>query len=161
MSLFSTPEAHAANSPSTWTVTKAADRVWNVSTADGVVLDSTTTKKAAEALKTSGHLVRMYEQEGAWYAGKTPAGWKTWEQVKFERARNAAWQAERRAAARAAEQTPAEQAAVQDTDEQMERVAALLAQAEADGVQVRIEDGAVVSIDHGDHVEYPTVLVEA
>lgn len=90
MSLFSTPEEHAANAPSTWNVVKLSERSWALQTATTVELDHFTTKTAAEAAKVEGHWTRAYAAEGRWYAGATPAGWKSWEVCKAEQERNAA-----------------------------------------------------------------------
>lgn len=91
MALFTTPEAHAANPPETWEVSKAAERLWYLAPADAAgVLDSFTTKTAAEAAKVSGWLVDLYEKEGRWYAGETVAGWRPYAEVAEEHARIAA-----------------------------------------------------------------------
>jgi hypothetical protein len=67
---------HAANPPSTWLVVKAAPRLWNLTTKDGGVIESRTTKKDAESLTQSGWLVSLYEKEGRWFAGESIPGWK-------------------------------------------------------------------------------------
>lgn len=87
MALFLTPEDHAANPPSTWTVTKACDRIWHLDTSDGEPLDSFTTKTAAEAAKVEGFLVRLYDQEGRWMAGETPPGRRSYAECLAERQR--------------------------------------------------------------------------
>lgn len=77
MALFLTPEEHAANGPETWTVRKAADRIWQLRTTDGAVLDTFKTKREAEINRTMGHLVRLYQLEGRWMAGEQAyVGWK-------------------------------------------------------------------------------------
>lgn len=93
MALFTTPEAHAANPPESWEVSKAADRVWRLAPADapaGAALDTFTTKAKAEAAKVSGWLVDLYEKEGRWYAGETVTGWRPYADVAAEHARLAA-----------------------------------------------------------------------
>ena len=87
MAVYTTPEDNAANPPETWTVVKAAERVWNLIDQNGTVLDSKTTKRDAEALKTSGFIFKLYHQEAAWYAGVTPPGHRTWADCKAERER--------------------------------------------------------------------------
>lgn len=79
--LFS-PDEHAANGPETWQVVKAGERVWHLRTRDGATLEyNIPTKREAEALKTDGHLVRLYEQERRWYAGEHVAGWRPYSKV--------------------------------------------------------------------------------
>jgi hypothetical protein len=76
VSLFNGPQEHAANPPSTWEVHKAAPRLWQLRTRDGGVLHTTTTKRAAEDLRTSGFYASQYAKEGRWYAGESVPGWK-------------------------------------------------------------------------------------
>lgn len=76
MALFLTPEEHAANPPSSWTVHKAADRIWQLRTTDGSVLDTFPRKRDAELNRTMGHLARLYDREGAWMRGEQVCGWK-------------------------------------------------------------------------------------
>jgi hypothetical protein len=76
MALNLTPAEHAANPPATWTVRKVADRRWALCDKDGGIIETRTTKAAAEALKTTGPVVELYVAEGRWFAGDTPAGWK-------------------------------------------------------------------------------------
>jgi hypothetical protein len=75
MALFNTPEKHAANPPATWQVVKVVERRWDLK-ADGGVIDSFTTKREAEEHKTTGRWVRLYEDEGRWYAGESVRGWR-------------------------------------------------------------------------------------
>lgn len=99
MSLFSGPEEHAANPPSTWKVVKArTTRLWHVQTANGATIESATTKREAEERTRTGSYVKLYDDTTRWYAGESVRGWKPWTQVKAERERNERWQAERRAA---------------------------------------------------------------
>ena len=73
--LFSKDE-HSANAPETWVAVKLG-RTWQLRTQDGGVLEyRIPTKRQAEALKHSGHLVHLYEQERRWYAGEQVAGWR-------------------------------------------------------------------------------------
>jgi hypothetical protein len=90
MALFATPEDHAANPPGTWQVVKDWERVWHLNTAAGVTLGSFKTKRDAEEHKRTGFYVDLYAKEGRWYAGKTPAGYRSWAEVKAERERTAA-----------------------------------------------------------------------
>jgi hypothetical protein len=85
MSLFTTPEENTANPPSTWVVAKAAPGRWNLCVADGGVLESFTTKKAAEAATTEGFMFKMWTEEAAWYAGVTPTGRRSWVECLAER----------------------------------------------------------------------------
>lgn len=78
--LFS-PEEHPANPPESWTVTKVAERAWQLRTAAGDVLEQVPTRHEAEALKTSGHLVRLYRDEARWMAGETVANWRPFADV--------------------------------------------------------------------------------
>lgn len=68
------PEDHAANGPETWLVVKATDRIWHLRTKDGGVLQSCSTKREAEALRTSGFYVNLYERERRWYGGELIPG---------------------------------------------------------------------------------------
>ena len=76
MSMFANPEEHAANPPQSWQVAKAADRCWQLTTKDGAVLHSYTTRHAAEAARVSGPYVTFYDRETRWYAGHPVPGWK-------------------------------------------------------------------------------------
>ena len=76
MAMYLTPEDHAANPPSSWTVSKASPTRWQLLDNRGSVLDSFPTKKAAEAAKLSGLVFNLYEREGRWFKGHTPTGWK-------------------------------------------------------------------------------------
>ncbi len=97
MSMFANPTEHAANPPSTWVVKKAGEKLWHLCSKDGVVIDRATTKKAAEAMKTSGFNATLYEKETRWYAGATVDGWKPYADVVAENTRHAAWNAARAA----------------------------------------------------------------
>ncbi len=88
MSLFADPVEHAANPPASWQAVKVADHNWQLRTAAGGVIGyGYRTRAAAEADKTSGSWVLMYEKEGRWYAGDTPPGMKPYAQVLAERER--------------------------------------------------------------------------
>lgn len=106
MSMFQSPEEHAANPPETWQVVKKAERSWDLQLPDGSVLGTYQTKKAATADKDSGHWVTQYEKDGRWYAGITPPGWKSWAEVKAEnegrKARQVVWKLTRGALERIA-----------------------------------------------------------
>lgn len=107
MTYYASPELLAANPPETWTVTKRADRMWglHIDTSYEHPAERFRTKREALAERDdpNSYTRRMVEQERLWYAGVTPAGWKTYEQCKAERERNERYQAER-AAQRAAAQ---------------------------------------------------------
>ena len=93
--MFPTPAAHAANPPSTWAVTKVREKLWHLTTKDGAVIVSATTKKDAEAMKTGGFHALLYANETRWYAGETIPGWKPYSVVVAENERLAAWRASR------------------------------------------------------------------
>lgn len=76
MSVFPTPEAHAANPPESWTVTRISDRVWYLCAADGVMLDRFKSRDAAVEAKTSGWLFHLYHKEARWYAGENIPNWR-------------------------------------------------------------------------------------
>ena len=97
MSLFVTPAESAANPPSSWLVVKVADRRFNLTTADGGVLNGFSRKRDAEEAKVSGFFVDMYEKEVRWYAGETTSGMKSWAECLAERERTAAWLAAKEA----------------------------------------------------------------
>ena len=102
MSYYPDPETLAANPTETWRVVKRVERLWHllIDASHEYPAETFTTKRAAEAERDSpqSRLRRAVEQERLWYAGVTPAGWKTYEQCKAERARLAKWNAERKAA---------------------------------------------------------------
>lgn len=99
MSLFSSPEEHAVNSPDTWLVVKGGVRdSWHLTTTAGVVLEMKTTRRAAEAAREGGFCARLYDVERRWYAGDQVANYRPWAEVKAEQERNAARQAVRLAA---------------------------------------------------------------
>ena len=76
MALFTNPNDHALNPPSTWEVRKVADRVWALTDAYGEVLDRFKTRREAEEAKVSGFLVKLYNDEGRCFAGLPVNGWK-------------------------------------------------------------------------------------
>lgn len=83
MSLFASPEEHAANPPSTWVVKKAAPRLWHLCTKEGIVLSyGHATKKEADSLMTSGFYVNLYNDETRWYAGESVRNWIPYSQLK-------------------------------------------------------------------------------
>lgn len=73
MALHLTPEEHDANPPSSWTARKNGNR-WQLVDKSGGVLDTFDTKTKAEAAKSSGFLFDLYQKEGRWFRGETPAG---------------------------------------------------------------------------------------
>lgn len=78
MALHRTPAEHDANPPSTWTVVRidcASSARWGLTTADGMLLDSFSTRKAAEAAKVDGSTASLYEKEGRWFAGEHVHPW--------------------------------------------------------------------------------------
>ena len=86
MSLFSGPSEHAANPPETWKVRHAGERLWQIVTASGDVLNSYVAKDRAEQDLAAGWLVEQYAADGRWYAGETPDGATPWERVRAEKA---------------------------------------------------------------------------
>lgn len=96
MSLFTSPEEHAANGPETWVVVKSV-RHWRLETADGGVLETFPTKKAAEAGRVEGRIADLYDRESRWYAGEEIPSWKPWTQILAERERHEAWLASKAA----------------------------------------------------------------
>jgi len=81
MALHLTPEEHDADPPSGWTVRKIADRRWQLLARNGAVLDTFLTKKEAERGKTCGFVFNLYQKEGRWFKGETPAGWRPYAAV--------------------------------------------------------------------------------
>lgn len=91
MSLFASPEEHAANPPSTWQVFRVADRSWQLRTLGGTVLDRFQRKRDAVAAKDRGWLRSLYDDEGRWYRGeRTVNPWRPWAEVKAEQDRRLA-----------------------------------------------------------------------
>lgn len=83
--MYVLPEVHAVNGPDTWTVEKVADRTWHVKDRHGATMDTYTTKRAAQAdIEPGGLLHARYDEKGAWFAGKTPHGQRTWEECEPE-----------------------------------------------------------------------------
>jgi hypothetical protein len=85
MALHLNIEEHDADPPEGWTVRKAGERLWQLCDKDGGVLQSTKTKKEAEALKTSGFFFNLYHDEGRWFRGEAIHGWKPYAVCKAER----------------------------------------------------------------------------
>jgi hypothetical protein len=96
MTLYASPELHAANPPESWTV----ERIPNGSRAFfGLVIEAGqrpvetfTTRRDAEQAKgnpESWHR-KLYAKEARWYAGENIPGWRSWADVKAEHERNAA-----------------------------------------------------------------------
>jgi hypothetical protein len=91
VSLHTSPAAHDRNTPDTWRAVKVGERSWSLVDGEGHTLDQGfRTRAAAEEAITSGTTRNLYEQEGRWYAGDTPAGWRPWSEVDAERVR---WEA--------------------------------------------------------------------
>ena len=90
MSLHHTPEDHDADPPAKWLVVKDAERSWHLDSSLGGTFGYYKTRKAAEADRLSGFSVGLYEREGRWFAGQTPAGWRPYSVIVAERERRAA-----------------------------------------------------------------------
>lgn len=94
MSYYPDPEALAANPPESWRVVKRGERLWGLfidsSNEHPAETFSTKRKALAERDFASSRLRRAVEQERLWYAGVTPAGWKSWEECKAEQERASA-----------------------------------------------------------------------
>jgi len=86
MSIFSSPEEHAANPPETWEVVKAAygTNPWRLMVC-GHTLESFKTKKEALAARATGFYARLYEKELHWYAGGSVPGWRAYAEVSASR----------------------------------------------------------------------------
>jgi hypothetical protein len=80
MALYSDPDQHAANPPSSWRVRKIKDRLWHVVDAAGTTLERATTKGEAERLRLDGFCARLWETERRWYAGEPVPGWRPYAQ---------------------------------------------------------------------------------
>ena len=78
MSVYSTPEQHAANPPESWVVVKVADHKWELRDAQGTRLHYGTTKKECEAAREVGFIRNLYDAETRWYAGESVRGWKSY-----------------------------------------------------------------------------------
>ncbi len=100
MSLYPNPEALAANPPESWRIAKAG-RGWVLlldsthpepSEGKGTVGEVFTTKREAEAERDNpeSRTRRAYARDARWFAGHTPAGWRSWEECKAEQDRTAA-----------------------------------------------------------------------
>jgi hypothetical protein len=75
MALHLTPEEHAADPPSGWTVRKVG-RNWHLLARSGGTLDIFPTKREAEAGRSSGRVFNLYEKEGRWMRGEPIPGWR-------------------------------------------------------------------------------------
>ncbi len=76
MALYTSPEEHAANPPDSWVVVKVGSRLWRLTDSSGTVFETTTTRRAAEALRSSGFYFNLWHDERRWYAGESIRGWK-------------------------------------------------------------------------------------
>ena len=82
MTLFYSPEEHAANGPDTWLVVRVPlTTAWAVETAAGITLDYANTKAEAEALRHTGWLVTLYHRESRWFAGERVRGWRQYAEM--------------------------------------------------------------------------------
>ena len=81
MSLFATPQEHAANPPSTWRIEKAGVKFALV-TADGTVIHTYRTRSAALTDADSGFFVTLYNDESRWYAGEQVRGWRPYTETR-------------------------------------------------------------------------------
>lgn len=112
MSLFSSPEEHAANPPETWRIVKYGRgfAIVTKDTTDEMVqrggistLDHFERKRDAVAAlsgETRSWALTQYERDGRWYAGETPPGRRSWAECKADQERAAQRKAEREAAER-------------------------------------------------------------
>lgn len=75
MAMHLTPAEHNADPPSSWTVRKNGPKSWSLCSSEGHVKHTTTTKKEAEALKTSGFYFNLYNDEGRWFNGEKVRNW--------------------------------------------------------------------------------------
>ncbi|WP_217181594.1 hypothetical protein [Streptomyces sp. AC495_CC817] len=92
MTLYATPEEHAANPPETWTVRKLYERRWVLVIDPTQPVDyqgSYETKRRAEAERDDPQswTRRLYDDETRWYAGEQVRGWKPWAEVEARRDR--------------------------------------------------------------------------
>lgn len=78
MTIFESPQEHAANPPATWTVRRVGRR-WALRTAAGTTLDTFDRKHQAEEGRTTGRMARLYADESRWYAGEQVRGWKPYQ----------------------------------------------------------------------------------
>lgn len=81
MSLHRTPQEHEADPPSAWAVAKVANRCWQLRSSFGWTVDTYTSRKAAEADRSGGRWVGLFEREGRWFAGQPVAGWRPYAPV--------------------------------------------------------------------------------
>lgn len=81
MSIFSGPDEHAANPPSTWRVVRRENRGWHLTLSDDSVLETFSTKREALAAREGGFLFDLYGKESRWYAGDDIEGWKPYAEV--------------------------------------------------------------------------------
>lgn len=81
MALYTSPEAHAANPPETWAAVKTGARSWALTDQAGGILQTTATRREAEALRSSGFYFDLWHKEARWYAGEPVQGWKPYAPV--------------------------------------------------------------------------------
>ncbi|MEV4116329.1 hypothetical protein [Nonomuraea sp. NPDC049695] len=108
MSLFATPDEHAAHPPTTWKVVRAGTRHWTHATAGGVVIGGRYDRKRdAEAHLLTSSYARLWDQESRWYAGEPIDNWRPYAELLAERQTRDAWRG-RDAPAEAGEAPPCE-----------------------------------------------------
>jgi len=79
MALHTTPTDHDNDPPSAWSVVKKGERSWHLQSSLGGVIGYFTTRREAEEHRTGGRYVKLYEDEGRWFAGEQVRGWKPYE----------------------------------------------------------------------------------
>jgi hypothetical protein len=75
MALHLTKAEHDADPPEKWTVEKHGNK-WALKNSHGHILDTESTKAKALALKTSGQIFNLYQDEGRWMNGEQVKNWK-------------------------------------------------------------------------------------
>lgn len=78
MAMHRTPADHDADPPSGWTVRKHG-RKFALCNKDGHPMQYCTTRREAEALKTSGFYFNLYNDEGRWFCGESVRNWKQYQ----------------------------------------------------------------------------------
>ena len=81
MSLFGSPEEHAANGPDTWQIVRAGERCWHVTDARGNTISYHATRRDAEAEIAGGFTRQLYDDEARWYAGAPVRNWRPWAEL--------------------------------------------------------------------------------
>lgn len=78
MALHLTPAEHYADPPSNWTVRKSG-RNWQLLSKSGGVIDTFSTKRAAEGAKVAGFAFNLYQKEERWFRGEPVSGWRPYD----------------------------------------------------------------------------------